>query len=109
MCMLLKLEYAKFGVSNLFLSKVIEKKPLAGSSRPPGKGRVIIFCSSRIITGLRKSDITAKNGIERSQHQSKSIKFVTSLEGQTRTYQLQLLISIDRNSVSEGKCMILCN
>ena len=28
MCILLKLDYAKFGVSNLFFSKVIEEKPL---------------------------------------------------------------------------------
>ena len=40
MCILLKLDYAKFGVSNLFFSKVIEGKPLGGSARPPGKGRV---------------------------------------------------------------------
>ena len=30
MCMLLKLEYAKFGVSNLFLSKIIKEKPFGG-------------------------------------------------------------------------------
>ena len=35
MCILLKLDYAKFGVSNLFFSKVIEEKPLGGSARPP--------------------------------------------------------------------------
>ena len=36
MCILLKLDYAKFGVSNLSFSKVIEEKPfLAGSVRPP--------------------------------------------------------------------------
>ena len=28
MCILLKLHYAKFGLSNLFFSKVIEEKPL---------------------------------------------------------------------------------
>ena len=32
---LLKLDYAKFGVSNLFLSKVIEEKLLGVSSNPP--------------------------------------------------------------------------
>ena len=32
MCMLLKLDYAKFGVSNLFFSKVIKEKPLGGST-----------------------------------------------------------------------------
>ena len=31
MCILLKLDYAKFGVSNLILSKVIEEKLLGGS------------------------------------------------------------------------------
>ena len=36
MCMLLKLGYAKFGVSNLCFSKVIEAKPFGrGSTRPP--------------------------------------------------------------------------
>ena len=30
MCILLKLDYAKFGVSNLFFSKVIEEKHLGG-------------------------------------------------------------------------------
>ena len=45
MCILLKLDYAKFGVSNLFFfSKVIEEKPLGDrlDAPPPslGKGRV---------------------------------------------------------------------
>ena len=31
MYILLKLDYAKFGVSNLFFSKVFEEKPLGGS------------------------------------------------------------------------------
>ena len=35
MCILLKLDYAKFGVSNLFFSKVIEEKPLGGGLDPP--------------------------------------------------------------------------
>ena len=30
MCILLKIDYAKFGVSNLFFQKVIEEKPLGG-------------------------------------------------------------------------------
>ena len=48
MCILLKLDYAKFGVStcNLLTSKVIdcEEKPLGGLAQPPffGKGRVKI-------------------------------------------------------------------
>ena len=43
MCILLKLDYAKFGVSNLFLSKGIEEKPLGVGSTPSpplGTGRV---------------------------------------------------------------------
>ena len=44
MCILLKLHYAKFDVSSLFCSKVIEEKPLGvGGGRldsPLGKGRV---------------------------------------------------------------------
>ena len=46
MCILLKLDYAKFSVSNLFFSKGIEKKPLGPARRPPppssDKGRVNI-------------------------------------------------------------------
>ena len=38
MCILLKLIYAKFGVSNLFFAKVIEENPLGfGSTPPPGQ------------------------------------------------------------------------
>ena len=40
MCILVKLHYAKFDVSRLFCSKVIEEKPLGGWLDPPGKGRV---------------------------------------------------------------------
>ena len=35
MCMLLKFDYTKFGVSNLFFSKVIEEKPLGVWLDPP--------------------------------------------------------------------------
>ena len=34
MCILFKLDYAKFGISNLFSSKVMEEKPLGVSSTP---------------------------------------------------------------------------
>ena len=34
MCILLKLDYARFGVFNLFFSKVIEEKPLGGRFDP---------------------------------------------------------------------------
>ena len=40
MCILSKLHYAKFGVSNSFFSKVIEEKPLGGRLDPLGTGRV---------------------------------------------------------------------
>ena len=41
MCILLKLDYVKFGNSNLLFSKVKMEKPLAGSPRPIfGEGRV---------------------------------------------------------------------
>ena len=41
MYMLLKFDYAKFGVSNLILSKVIEEKPLYSFEPTPfGKGGV---------------------------------------------------------------------
>ena len=48
MCILLKLDYAKFGASNLFFSKVIEEKPLGGGglARPS---------SPLVKEGLRKS------------------------------------------------------
>ena len=43
MCILLQLNYAKFGVSNLFFSKVMEEKSFGvGSTPPPGTGRVKI-------------------------------------------------------------------
>ena len=34
MCILLKLDYAKFGISSLFLSNVIEEKPFGGRLEP---------------------------------------------------------------------------
>ena len=34
MCILLKLDYAKFGVSNLFFANVIAEKPLGGLLNP---------------------------------------------------------------------------
>ena len=37
MCIILKLNYAKFDVSSLFCSKVIKEKPLGGLLDPPGK------------------------------------------------------------------------
>ena len=45
MCILLKLQYAKFDVSRLFCSNVIEEKPLGGrlAPPPPGKGMVKLF------------------------------------------------------------------
>ena len=39
MCILLKFDYAKFGASHLFFSKVIEEKPMGGRLDPLGKGR----------------------------------------------------------------------
>ena len=49
MYILLKLDYAKFGVSNLFISKVIDEKPLGGgvgSTLLPSKRRVNVFTRS---------------------------------------------------------------
>ena len=43
MCILLKLDYAKFGVSNLFFSKVIEEKLLGVGSTPLGTGSVNVY------------------------------------------------------------------
>ena len=43
MCMLLKLHYAKFDVSRLFLSNVIQEKPLGFGSTSLGTRRVKII------------------------------------------------------------------
>ena len=40
MCILLKFDYAKFGVSNLFFSKVFEGKPFGGWGG--GGGRLVV-------------------------------------------------------------------
>ena len=40
MCILLKLEYAKFGVSNLFLQPLLKKNLWVVGSTPLSKGRV---------------------------------------------------------------------
>ena len=41
MCILLKLDYAKFGVSSLFFSNVVEEKPFfRGEGTPLGRRRV---------------------------------------------------------------------
>ena len=47
MCILLKLDYAKFGVSYLFLSKVIKEKPFVGRLDPPlvKEGLMDVDCS----------------------------------------------------------------
>ena len=54
--MLLKLYYAKFEVSNLFSSKVIEEKPLTGrlDPLPLGKGRVKVGTSEKEGPKLKK-------------------------------------------------------
>ena len=49
MCILLKLHYAKFDVSRLLCSKVIEEKPLGWARPPLGKGRVKITSSQDFI------------------------------------------------------------
>ena len=59
--MLLKLDYAKFGVSNLLFLKVIEE-PLGFAPPPNGKGRVNKTVSSKFClliddSRLGKSDI----------------------------------------------------
>ena len=43
MCILLKLHYAKFDVSSLFCSKVIEEKPLGAADPPPVKKGLMSF------------------------------------------------------------------
>ena len=54
MCILLKLHYAKFDVSRLFCSKVIEEKPWRGrlDPSPVGKGRVKHVFSGRQVSEL---------------------------------------------------------
>ena len=58
MCILLKLDYEKFGVYNLFFQK-LSKKNLWGSDRsppppPPGKGRVKIETDNHFEFSCRK-------------------------------------------------------
>ena len=43
MCILLKFDYAKFGVSNLLFSKVIERKPLGWGGGRLGKEMVNVL------------------------------------------------------------------
>ena len=40
MCILLKFDYAKFGVSNLFFLERYQREAFGGSARPLDKGRV---------------------------------------------------------------------
>ena len=58
MCILFKLQYAKFGVSNLVFSKVIEEKPLGGRLEPPlvkqglKGGKAVLFEQTLVPFGL---------------------------------------------------------
>ena len=68
MCILLKLHYAKFGVSRLFCSKVIEEKPLGGRLDPPcfllrgaGGAPQNDFCPIKFLKNNRKNN--RNNGI----------------------------------------------
>ena len=55
MCILLKLHYAKFGVSNLFFSKVIEEKPLGARLDPPSLVQEGLIKYGRILLDLKLS------------------------------------------------------
>ena len=78
MCILLKLPYAKFDISRLFCSKVMEEKPLGDrlDSPPPplGKGRVKPACccarSARNIRGgranVKYSDLIEISGFKKN-------------------------------------------
>ena len=62
MCILLKLHYAKFDVSRLSCSKVIEENPLGGLARPPqpGKGSVehlVVGCVQEAGRQLQKKHV----------------------------------------------------
>ena len=50
MCILLKLDYSKFDISNLFFSKLSKKNLLEGSARPPlvQEGLILINIFPRI-------------------------------------------------------------
>ena len=78
MCILLKLDYAKFDVSRLFCSKVIEEKPLRGRLDSLGKGRVNNNTTVRAIAHLKH------------RH--------TQTQTQTHTYTKQYPISISHTS-----------
>ena len=52
MCILLKLNYPKFGVSNLFFSKVIEEKLLGGQLEPPRvklRSAIVLYLELKVI------------------------------------------------------------
>ena len=59
MCILLKLDYAKFGVSSLFFPKVIKERPLWGWLDPFGKERVneMTYLILVFIFSLRKPKV----------------------------------------------------
>ena len=62
MCISLKLEYANFGVSKLFCSKVIEQKPLGCRLDPPSplvkQGlNVTVDVLMLTITSLEKTEL----------------------------------------------------
>ena len=65
MCILLKLDYAKLGVSNFF-SKVIEEKPLGGSARAPLLVKEGLMCSHDPIFGTNKNRILKNGSFERT-------------------------------------------
>ena len=65
MCILLKLNYAKCSVSDLFFSKVIEERPMG--ARPPGTGRVnsndALHADGSLNSNLEYRDRFAKRAI----------------------------------------------
>ena len=61
MCILLKLDYSKFGVSNLFFQKLSKKNLWGVGSSPLGKGRVkTIQDLSYMISGLSSEHISCQ-------------------------------------------------
>ena len=57
LCVLLKLKYAKFGVSNLFFPNVIEEKPLGGRLDPLSLGQEGLSVESSLFEAKSKVKI----------------------------------------------------
>ena len=70
MCILLKFDYAKFGVSNLRLSNVIKEKPLGNWLEPPPFGTGRVKCQVKTYIQKENSVTFFPHQIRRELHQA---------------------------------------